>query len=207
MEKDKNSLFQPDGYGLTNAYFGDPWGSEDHAMMEGYAKASLHLIDKAINDRGDLDYLIYPVLFLFRHFIELSIKEGYIKIKQYEQEEVDRAKVWGHFLVRKEFEYIHNWLENNWNGGFPNDVREIIQSLHDLDSKGDFFRYTHDMKGEKLRETRKSELIGYQELRVKVEKVYDAFRGLHYGLDEMIEQRDEHEAEMRRINEENRDYY
>lgn len=56
--------------------------NNDHAMFliaEGYKNAALELLDKLLDDNEidwlKLDTLIYPVMFLFRHHLEIIIKD------------------------------------------------------------------------------------------------------------------------------------
>ena len=43
-------------------------------MFEGYRKSADALVDQALQDRREADYLIYPILFLYRHALELNLK-------------------------------------------------------------------------------------------------------------------------------------
>lgn len=43
-------------------------------MFEGYRKSADTLVHQALEDRYEADYLIYPILFLYRHALELNLK-------------------------------------------------------------------------------------------------------------------------------------
>lgn len=44
-------------------------------MIDGYEHAASHLISKALRDSREDESLVYPIVFLYRHLIELSLKE------------------------------------------------------------------------------------------------------------------------------------
>jgi hypothetical protein len=43
-------------------------------MFEGYRKSADALVDRALDDWREADFLIYPILFLYRHALELNLK-------------------------------------------------------------------------------------------------------------------------------------
>lgn len=43
-------------------------------MFEGYRKSADALVDQALEDWSEANYLIYPILFLYRHALELNLK-------------------------------------------------------------------------------------------------------------------------------------
>lgn len=43
-------------------------------MFEGYRKSADALVDQALDDWREAAYLIYPILFLYRHALELNLK-------------------------------------------------------------------------------------------------------------------------------------
>ncbi|MFJ9497803.1 hypothetical protein [Brevibacillus centrosporus] len=195
MSNEKN-FYQADNDARTNAYFGNVFGPETWKIMDGYALGAKFLIEKAIEEH-ERDTLIYPVCFLFRHYIEIAIKETYIKLKEFKGEVVDRQKIGGHNLDRKELHEMASDIKELWEWEeFPQDVVEIIKSVDEIDSNGQFFKYTHDRQGNPLRDESHN-LIGYQALYEKIETVYKFFNGLNAALDHYIEVKAEMEAEAR----------
>src|SRR5712671_6183891 len=49
-------------------------GATDYAYAEGYRRAARILADHVIQNRWDIDFLVYPIVFLYRHNIELQFK-------------------------------------------------------------------------------------------------------------------------------------
>ena len=51
-------------------------GSDDrYAYSEGYLRAARYLIEWILATASDQDILVYPIIFLYRHHIELVLKQ------------------------------------------------------------------------------------------------------------------------------------
>lgn len=44
------------------------------AYMEGYRRGALKLVEHVVDNHRDQDFLVYPIIFLYRHHIELVLK-------------------------------------------------------------------------------------------------------------------------------------
>ena len=53
---------------------GDSWSW--HLYVEGYRRAADRLVETIFEQ--DLDYLVYPILFLYRHYLEVGLKSLYL---------------------------------------------------------------------------------------------------------------------------------
>jgi len=141
-----DKLITTDG-GLSNAclnYTHDPW----ILYAEGYRKAADCLAQQVINREGYPDFLVYPIVFSYRQYIELELK-WFIKR--------------GSALLRKEEPKLkepHNLLllwtafRNIIEELFPEEgtddleaVEEIIEQLAALDKKSTAFRYPVEFDG------------------------------------------------------------
>jgi hypothetical protein len=49
-------------------------GGDEHAVTEGYRRGARRLVEYVMENGREQDYLVYPILFLYRHHIELSLK-------------------------------------------------------------------------------------------------------------------------------------
>jgi len=68
-----DSFFAPEQEWWHNACLG--WSHDQWATYsDGYLRASLVLLDHALSEGHDLDILIYPIVFNFRHYVELKLK-------------------------------------------------------------------------------------------------------------------------------------
>lgn len=170
-----NRIFQPDDW-ITNAYYSG-LSNENEALIEGYARASKHLIEIALENRHEGDYLILPILYLFRHHIELGIKEAYLLLQKLESKTIDYKSLkqqgfFNHKLKRKELDEIIKWGKKQWeNEPVPQDVLDIIYAVHEIDPDGQTLRYSYNREGLPNRDNAQSILIGYHNLKEQVEKV------------------------------------
>ena len=78
-------IFEDTGKMQQSAYFG--WQDKNDALLglrEGYKNSADDLVDIALengNSNKTLDTYIFPILFSYRHSIELSIKHIYMRAK------------------------------------------------------------------------------------------------------------------------------
>jgi hypothetical protein len=49
-------------------------GATEYSYSEGYRLAGRVLADHVIQNRWDTDFLVYPIVFLYRHYVELQLK-------------------------------------------------------------------------------------------------------------------------------------
>jgi hypothetical protein len=50
------------------------WGGDEHVYTEGYRRGARLLVEHVIEQRRDQNYLVFPIVFLYRHHIELALK-------------------------------------------------------------------------------------------------------------------------------------
>ena len=118
-------------------------------MSTAYADAADHLVATAAGVPRDL--LVYPIVFLYRHAIELSLKElirAALKFHDDGGGEVphhhDLAKLW-----RRASALMTTIAPEKSEGG-RDEVGKIIMELHELDERGTSFRYDDAMVRDKL---------------------------------------------------------
>jgi len=58
----------------SNACLNPTWGDADHGYTEGYRRGARLLVQHIVETQRDQDYLAYPIIFLYRHHIELALK-------------------------------------------------------------------------------------------------------------------------------------
>ncbi|PAT01137.1 hypothetical protein CI105_08385 [Candidatus Izimaplasma bacterium ZiA1] len=98
------------------------------------------------NNNGDLDTWIFPVLYLYRHSLELLLKHKIIKLNLDEDYLKDTFKYARHSLkvCAKEIGLYDSNLNENINVTW---VRDYIDSIEGIDTDSDFFRYPFSMEG------------------------------------------------------------
>ncbi len=117
------------------------WGMSVTAFCDAYRFAAEALFDRHVEKRVTNNYLIFPLAFLWRHYLELSLKALHTLLPDV-----------GGYSPRGDFEDGHNlvalWtpLAEHFRGrGFnKNEIRNVdavIRLLHEVDPGGDGFRY------------------------------------------------------------------
>jgi hypothetical protein len=131
--------------------------ADGYAYSEGYRLAARDIADRAIQDPMSADFLVYPVIFLYRHYVELQLKRliplGAVLVKQ------DLSKA-DFELLQKSHRLDHLWvvfegiLQNARQEGIPIGPDEIegvgwyIREMHDIDPKSYGFRYAVTPSGQ-----------------------------------------------------------
>jgi hypothetical protein len=143
-----NELFGPGPHDMLNACVGENGGPASFGKIgTGYFIAGRKLIESVIDEDRHLDQLIYPVVFCYRHGVELYLKH---LIK-----ELDRIS------KTKPIELNHRLSENfkNVKDGFENlldpeehkslfeQIGAVVKYLGDVDPEGMAFRYHEDKNG------------------------------------------------------------
>ncbi len=140
----KNNKLLKSGFWEYNAWLDHI--NRDYGYIEGYRRSADILVNYIQDKTVDQDILIYPIVFLYRHHIELRlkelIKEGRSLLgkdyKKYEKHNID-------FLWR-ECKKISKEIEPESEKNFQS-IEKVIKDLHKID-KGSFnFRYSTDKKG------------------------------------------------------------
>lgn len=111
-------------------------------IREGYRLAAESLVESATRESGQLDTLIYPIVYLYRHHLELSLKQIIVDGTRL----IDRRSVhpFGHSLFAL-WQMARPILEEIWPQGSKDDlaaVEECILELDALDPSSQTFRYS-----------------------------------------------------------------
>lgn len=118
----------------------------DYGYAEGYKRASDILISWIKNQRRDQDFLVYPIIFLYRQSIELKlksvIKNGLILL-EINSEKIDHHNIVKLFdksreILLKVGPMCHEDLIK---------LEKIILALNELDPSSYVWRYSKDKKG------------------------------------------------------------
>ena len=138
-------------------------------MFEGYKRAADILVEQSTHDRFDRAALVYPIVFNYRHFIELSLK--YI-IATYGGT-VGIAANWNdHELdtLWRTFGKVLKGYGNQDSNETDPIVAEIVAEFAKLDPRSFSFRYPVDRNGKPVR---------LSEEEVDLAALADVMHGLH----------------------------
>jgi len=193
------SKFAPDPDSYMNADSGGDW--DTYAM--GYKMAGDVLVQYVKDNDRDQDFLVYPIAFLYRQYLELRLKELIF---------VSSALLSKDAKIPKTHDLVSLWrqarpnIEAVWPGSETrchlNRVEERLKELCDLDSGSYAFRYPEDTKGEAT--LTGIVHINLKQLRDVVEGISNVLEGSSTGMGEYLNAKQEMEAEYRA---EMRSYY
>ncbi|HHB9914424.1 TPA: hypothetical protein ACOSSM_004430 [Escherichia coli] len=153
------------------------------AYTEGYRRAADILINHIDESGRDQDFLVYPVLFLYRHHLELLIKQiiGLALAlaedpdkHQYKKDDHNLNNLWP--LAQK----LILEVDDSYRPSDFKIVKEVVKALHQADERATDFRYAKRNDG-----TRSLEGIHYVNTRrfgKKMGEASDLLDGVDNGL-------------------------
>lgn len=124
-------------------------GEREYRIAEGYKMAGDMLIENFLGNARDYDNLLYPILFCYRHFVEIRLKQ--IIDKHGPWTDVTLAdKDRNHKLPNlwKLFVQIASVYGNDPESEAVLAIKSMIDELEIFDARAEAFRYAKDKKGE-----------------------------------------------------------
>lgn len=175
---------------------------------QSFKEAAEIVLDKieADCDKPANDILVFPVMYLYRHGIELNLK-SIIKIGVgldfFKKEEVEEDLKW-HNLARL-WTHAKKLLLHRWATSDPDPLKgteSVINDLHQSDPNGQVFRYAADKDGKPHKYEKLPEHISVAELKKTMDGVFNfleaTWSGLEDTLQDELQMRAEYEREMER---------
>lgn len=118
-------------------------------IWNGYIRAGEALIEECAKDSVDRHFLIYPILFNYRHGLELAMKWIIDRYGHYAGVRLQEAErdhdLWG--LWRRCKQVIIEVGSEGEDDEALCVVEQIVKDFHDLDKSAMAFRYSTDKKG------------------------------------------------------------
>jgi len=114
---------------------------------DGYRMAAETLINACTNDRGTNDILIYPIVFNYRQFIELRLKEIIIGLNYCKASGDDFPKTHRIDLLWEHFKRLYTEFEESENQDDFINAEKVIKQFFDVDPQSMSFRYPVDKEG------------------------------------------------------------
>lgn len=153
----------------------------DFMVMSGYYDVAINSL-KGLKDRGvgERDSHIYPILFNFRHYLELIMKDTLTIYKLINNESAkdeenndlhNLCKLWNKLKP-----YIAQTEDMN-----TEDIKAfetLINDFHKLDKNSTSFRYTLDISGENLNISQ-SQSISLDNLEIIMKKMHNFIEGIN----------------------------
>lgn len=121
---------------------------------DGYKEAADRLVDQIQENWAPDDRLICPIIFLYRHFVELKLKAIVIELDRLSGTEMPDGQFTKHEL-RQLWSYVKSHLNCIRDGELDKQISNIldklIKDLADLDPDSMHFRYPHNKKFEEMK--------------------------------------------------------
>jgi hypothetical protein len=193
------------GEGEGQAWETNAWvrGATDYAYAEGYRRAARLLADHVIQKGWDTNFLIYPIVFLYRHNVELQLKRlipAGAFLADHNISEADRNSLKSsHSLdkLRGIFEPILEKLGSAF-GVTPDYIQAIdsyIRQIHNIDELSFSFRYMASKSGAPSIDKDKLPYINLGILAAGMERLTSFLFGLGEAFHEAIQIKCEMENE------------
>jgi len=183
MEDQSGSLFSSGPDWRLNACVN--YAFDDlYAYAEGYRRAGDMLAEQLIADpTHGLDFVVYPLVFLYRHAIELQLK-GVIRDgrRLLRLRAVPRKKLENHELD-KLWELARPILEGVWPEGDTrclDRIDAVVRELTEADPSSQAFRYDRDTHGNRTKP--KLTHVNVEQFRRVARHTYDLLDGATTGL-------------------------
>jgi len=142
-----DALVSEDGPWQANACV--QWSVEQDMQAEGYRIAAERLAEHA-PQWHEQDFLLYPIVFLYRHYVELRLKDLIGLGQRLAHETVavpethDLRRLWG--TAKPHLERELDPADRNRRREIT-EMQRVIQELAALDPRGTAFRYATDAHG------------------------------------------------------------
>ncbi len=155
----------------------------DHiwAYATGYKEAADVLVAKALEKRYHLDTFVYPILFLYRHYLELRMKE---LIKSGNSAISKPVRVPNDHRLDNLWGVCRRILLEVWPDGdeYLRSTDKCIREFSKIDPTSEAFRYSRLRRGQKSLQGVTH--INLRKIRDVMEEVSALLDGASYGIDE-----------------------
>ncbi|MCP5195925.1 MAG: hypothetical protein H6974_03900 [Gammaproteobacteria bacterium] len=148
MSKEFEPLFKSDSDWHNNACLNFQ-GDMSYGYIEGYKRAADALVTQ-VNETGiDQDFLVYPIVFLYRQHIELLLKRIINNSRQLLNNESGYPK---NHKIDNLWHLVKDLARQVWQEKDPEEFKlidHIIKELSEADPESMSFRYPEDKNGKK----------------------------------------------------------
>lgn len=187
----------------SRAYYGwQDGGLALFGLKEGYKNSADNLVEIALTEgsKGDiktLDTYIFPILFCYRHSLEISLKQIYYRffgklpdgkhdlIMLYDNVKEKVVDVFNSpsFIadVKKNKKTFIKYSTDDVDFG---EIRRLICELQGADNKADIWRYLMNKKGQLY--FTDSKFVDYQNLKAVIGELYEVFDFIYYIASEYL---------------------
>lgn len=196
-------VFINGGNSYSRAYYG--WQDGDLALFglkEGFKNSADNLVDLALEEgsKGDiktLDTYIFPILFSYRHSLEISLKHIYFRfygklpkgnhdlITLFDAVEDEVINVFNNpEFIQEVKSYKKSFIKYSTSDINFNETRRLICELQGADNKADVWRYLMNKDGDLY--FTDSKFVDYMNLKTVIGELYDIFDFVYHIVSEYL---------------------
>ncbi|HTW30068.1 MAG TPA: hypothetical protein VMD76_00205 [Candidatus Sulfotelmatobacter sp.] len=180
-------LFNSAG-GTTDACL-DLGVSREFLYREGYLKAARVLANHALANEYDRNILLFPVAFLYRHHIELSLKDLIQTARTVASDQPKNPE--GHLLAPlwEELKDVLRRLDESPGRNDLDAVEAYVKQVEQVDKQGQAFRYATSVRGEP--HLREFDILDVRAFSEAMERLAGYLGGLSSRLDLLLDHKEE----------------
>ncbi len=138
-----------------------------------YQTGALNLIDDALSNKKLKDHLIYPIVFLTRHYLELRLKELIQGLNFCNEQNKIFPSHHNLKQLWSEFKKAYSSLGENTNNENFKIIDELIDEISNVDPISIVFRYPVDKTGVKIQKLESINLTNLKEVFIRLCFVFD----------------------------------
>ncbi|MCE5199369.1 MAG: hypothetical protein ABFD54_09590 [Armatimonadota bacterium] len=177
----------------------DKFGGDWYAYIEGYRLAADTIVEHVTQRcRRGVDLLVYPIVFLYRHHLELRLKSLIMDGKQLYNDLPEFPKTHKIDILWKECREI---LEKVWPNGPKEEldaVEACITEFNTIDPKSEAFRYPVNRQEAPILPS-ELKTINIRHLADSMAKVANLLDGAHCGISEYLDIKRDEEIEYWKV--------
>lgn len=142
----EESIFSHNGPSSAEAYLETTYADWDGYIL-GYKQAADHLVEVS-TQLYETDLTVYPIMFLYRHYIELQLKQLHIGLSHLLGKQKESPMNHDIALLWKEVRILlkEAWPDDQFGSQFQN-IEDRIMEFHGIDRGSFSFRYPLSKKG------------------------------------------------------------
>lgn len=199
LAKLQESIFKQDIRWKYNTFLRNRFDIASFGLYAmGYKDTADHLVEHAT--RIGQDFVVYPIMFLYRHYIELSLKNIFYISQQLQDLPVKEYREHNILILWEKVMIALKNVPGDYFGEFIpvvlDNIKDRLEEFNKLDPGSFSFRYPTDSDNIGLPEENiPFNIRQVQEVMSEISKFLDV---TVYGLDCFLETKKEYETEMRR---------
>lgn len=180
MDEEFESLFKP-GPDLHNNACLNFMQDMSVGYIDGYKMAADELAKKIHETGVNQDYLVYPIVFLYRQHLELILKSVIKSARQLLRTEEQGHPT--HHKLKDLWPLAKELRKKIWNEEHPSEfqfIDHVINEFTDYDPNSMAFRYPEDKQGSKPNEELRH--INTRHLAEQIDKASSILWGIEFGI-------------------------